>query len=473
MKKNDLIFAIILIPIDFLMLILAALTAYYLRVGSFVTEIRPVIYTLSIGEYLSYVFVVSLFWLLIFAFAGLYAIRSGRKFSQEFSRIFFACSTGVLAIIVAIFFKRELFSSRFIILAVWFFTIFYVTIGRVIIYEIQKLFLKKGYGAKRIIVIGIDKNSQILTKEINDQPSLGYKIIKIYPTFNSAIKEEIVSFHKKERINEIIQADSNLDKEITFDLINFTQANNIVFKFSADIFNTQTSHLSIDTLAGIPIFEIKKTKLEGWGRIYKRIFDIVASLIFIILTSPIMLITALAIKLNSKGPVFFSKLDDGTPVQRMGQYGKPYRYFKFRSMIDKSDSLRYSKALQDLNLRKGSPLVKIKNDPRITKVGKFIRKYSIDELPELFLVFIGKMSLVGPRPHLPEEVAKYKDYQKRVLDIKPGITGLAQISGRSDLDFDEEVKLDTYYIENWSLWLDIQILLKTPKVVLFPKREAL
>lgn len=473
MKKTDLLFAIILVPIDFIMLLLAALTSYYLRVGSFVTEIRPVIYALSLGEYLSYSILISLIWLIIFAIAGMYAIKTGRKFSAEFSKIFLACSTGVLAIIVAIFLKRELFSSRFIILAAWLFTILYVTIGRVIIYQIQKSLLKKGYGAKKIILIGQDKNTQIIAQEIKNKPQLGFQIIKIFSSFNPEVKNQIMEMRKHEEIDEIIQTDPNLAKEVTFDLITFTEANHIVFKFSADLFKTKTSRLEIDALASIPIFEIKKTKLEGWGRIYKRIFDIIFSAIFIILTSPIMLVTAIAIKLNSKGPVFFSKLDDGTPVQRMGQYGRPYPYFKFRSMIDKSDSLRYSKALQDLNLRKGSPLVKIKNDPRITKVGKFIRKYSIDELPELFLVFIGKESLVGPRPHLPEEVAKYKDYQKRVLDIKPGISGMAQISGRSDLDFDEEVKLDTYYIENWSLWLDIQILLKTPKVVLFPKREAL
>jgi len=472
MKKTDLIFTIILIPLDFLMLILAALTAYYLRVGSFVTEIRPVVYALSLGDYLIYTILVALIWLLIFAVAGLYAIKIRRKLIQEVNKIFLACSTGILAIIVAIFIKRELFSSRFIILAVWVLSIIYVSIGRLLIFQIQKYLLKRGYGAKKIILIGQDKNTQFIIEEIKNKPQLGYQIVKIYPNFNEEIKNQIIELHKKEMLDEIIQADPNLEKEKTFDLITFTEANHIVFKFSADLFKTKTSRLEIDTLASVPIFEIKKTKLEGWGRIYKRIFDLIASAIFIVLTSPVMLITALAIKIDSKGPVFFSKLDDGSLVKRMGQFGRPFRYFKFRSMIDKSDSLRYSKTLQELNLREG-PLVKIKDDPRITKVGKFIRKYSIDELPELFLVFIGKMSLVGPRPHLPEEVAKYKDYQKRVLDIKPGITGLAQISGRSDLDFDEEVKLDIYYIENWSLKLDLQILFKTPKVVLLPKREAL
>jgi lipopolysaccharide/colanic/teichoic acid biosynthesis glycosyltransferase len=138
-------------------------------------------------------------------------------------------------------------------------------------------------------------------------------------------------------------------------------------------------------------------------------------------------------------------------------------------MLNKVDSMRY-KELADRNIRNDGPMVKIKDDPRITRVGRFIRRFSLDELPELFLVLRGSMSLVGPRPHLPEEVAKYESRHKKVLTIKPGITGLAQVSGRSDLTFDDEVRLDTYYIENWSLVFDIIILLKTPLAVLRPRQ---
>jgi lipopolysaccharide/colanic/teichoic acid biosynthesis glycosyltransferase len=179
---------------------------------------------------------------------------------------------------------------------------------------------------------------------------------------------------------------------------------------------------------------------------------------------------ALAVKLDSRGPIFFSRRDDGSLVTRVGEGGRPFSYFKFRSMIVNSDSMRY-KELADRNLRTDGPLVKIQDDPRVTRVGKIIRRWSLDELPELFLVFIGKMSLVGPRPHLPEEVAKYEHHHRKTLTIKPGITGMAQISGRSDLLFEEEVKLDVYYLENWSLLLDISILFKTPLAVL-KHREA-
>lgn len=478
MKKFDLLFAIILIPLDFLMIVLAAVSAYNLRVGSFVTEIIPVIYTLTYGQFLSWTILVAFGWLIIFAFAGLYTIQTDRKFSQEFSKIFFACSAGVLAIIVAIFLKRELFSSRFIILAFWGISIFYVAFGRIIVYKIQKYLLKKGIGCKKIIIIGSDKTTNQLIQELNKKPQLGYKIIKTYSNFNENIKQEILNLRKQKGLDEIIQVDPKLDKDKKLNLVDFTESNHIVFKFSADLFKTKTSRLNIDMLAGFPIFEIKKTKLEGWGRIYKRIFDIIGSIFLIILLSPILIITAIAVKLNSKGPIIYKN-------ERVGQQGKRFKVFKFRSMYyemstgigsqeEQAKALEMEKELiAKQNTREGA-LYKIKDDPRITSVGKFIRKTSIDEMPQFFNVLLGQMSIVGPRPHQPREVEKYKPEQLRVLDLKPGVTGMAQTAGRSDLDFDEEAKLDIMYIENWSLWLDIIIILKTPFVILSSlKRKAL
>ena len=163
----------------------------------------------------------------------------------------------------------------------------------------------------------------------------------------------------------------------------------------------------------------------------------------------------------SQGKILFK-------YKRIGQHARQFTYFKFRSMKQGSHELRSDPIFlaEQKNLRQGSPMKKFANDPRITRVGRFIRRFSIDELPELFLVLVGKMSLVGPRPHEIEEVDKYQKHHKQLLTIKPGITGLAQVSGRSDLDFEDEVKLDAYYIENWKLGLDIQILLKTPWAVL-------
>ncbi|MCK5320443.1 sugar transferase, partial [Candidatus Parcubacteria bacterium] len=226
----------------------------------------------------------------------------------------------------------------------------------------------------------------------------------------------------------------------------------------------------VNEIAGIPIVEVKKTPLDGWGRIVKRILDLIGSSVLIIILSPILILTAIIIKIDSRGPVFFSRKDDDSLLYRVGQGGNLFHYFKFRSMVKKCDNLRYSE-LAGRNTRDDGPMIKIKDDPRVTGFGKFIRRFSIDELPELFLVFTGKMSLVGPRPHLPEEVARYEHHHKKVLTIKPGMTGMAQISGRSDLSFEEEVKLDTYYIENWSILLDLSIFLRTPLAV-FKSRLA-
>lgn len=458
------------------MLVLAALSAYFLRVGTIISEIKPVIYALTFGEYMGYVFAIAIIWLLIFALAGLYIVGR-QKLNVEISKIFLACSTGILTIIVAIFLKRELFSSRFIILVAWALAIIYVSIARIIIREIQKALLRKGVGVTNVVLIGNGKNSQFLINEINQNKTLGYRILKTFDNFDEATKNALLNLKNNEELDEIIQTDPNLDKKTVADLVAFTEENHIVFKFMADIYQTMTSRLAIDTLVGLPIFEIRKTKLEGWGRIYKRIFDVIGSILLIILTSPIMITAAIAIKLNSSGPALYKN-------KRVGARGKEFNLFKFRSMRyelstgvgseeQQKKALEYEqKLIAEKNTRPGA-VYKIGEDPRITRVGKFIRKYSIDELPQFLNVLFGQMSLVGPRPHQPREVANYQQLQRHVLDIKPGVTGMAQISGRSDLQFDEEARLDTYYIENWSLWLDLRILLQTPVVVLLPKRKAL
>jgi exopolysaccharide biosynthesis polyprenyl glycosylphosphotransferase len=382
-----------------------------------------------------------------------------------------ASSTGVMVLVVYIFFHREFFTSRFIILSGWILSIVFVSTSRLIIQSIERYLFRKGIGIHRIVLIGEGQLAEDLAKELYRNPALGYKIVERFKNFNNAVRNRLLEIKSVLGLDEIIQADPNLPREEAIELFDFCQEHHLIFKHAADLYDAKTSNVEIDTIKGLPIIEIKKTPLDGWGKILKRIFDIIGSLILIILFLPLMILTAIAIKLESKGPILFRRLDDGTLVKRVGEHGKLFNYFKFRSMQEKSNSLRYTQ-LADLNLRKGSPLVKIKDDPRITKVGKFIRRFSIDELPELFLVLTGKMSLVGPRPHLPEEVAQYKKHHRRVLTLKPGMTGMAQISGRSDLSFEDEVRLDTYYIENWSLGLDLQILLKTPFAVL-KKRETL
>jgi exopolysaccharide biosynthesis polyprenyl glycosylphosphotransferase len=464
LKKSELIFSAILVPLDFLMLIAAALAAYFLRFAT-LAELRPIIYEMPFGEFLNIAATTGLIWLLIFALSGLYTIGGTRRILDELAKIFLACSAGLGVIIILIFFERDLFSSRFIILAAWVLAIIFVSFGRLATRFIQRALFRRGVGVHRVVIIGEDEAADVLVNEFYKNQGLGLKVVKRYRKFDDETAKELDELRQTVGLDEVIQTQSGAGRDETLNLIDFCNEHHIVFKYSADIFSVQAAKLDIRDYAGIPVAEIKRTRLEGWGRIYKRIFDVVGSLILIIITSPIMILTAIVIKFDSRGPVFWSRLDDGMHVQRVGQNGEPFHYFKFRSMKPGTHHLRYTE-LAEQDIRKG-PLVKIKDDPRVTRVGKFIRRLSIDELPELFLVLAGKMSLVGPRPHLPEEVAKYKKHHKKVLIVKPGITGLAQISGRADLDFEEEVKIDVYYVENWSLRLDLYILFKTPFVVLF------
>lgn len=465
MKRSELFFSFLLVPLDYAMIVLAGLAAYYLRFSDFFKGLRPVIFKLPINDFLKVLLPLGLLWVIIFSFSGLYNIRSARKLFKEIYRVILACSTGFMLVVILIFIRRELFDSRFIILAGWILAIVFVSFGRALIRLIQRGLYKAGVGVKKIVVVGASKTADALIGYFFQNRSFGYEVVKRIRDFELATAQELAEFLHLKEFDEIIQADPNLSKAETLRLYDFADENHIAFKYVADLLGTKVLKTEFTELAGIPIMEVKKTPLDGWGRIAKRIFDILASLILIIIFSPLMLLTALIIKLESPGPVFFSKRDDGSQLFRVGQGGKLFSYLKFRSMRDKSDSMRYNE-LADKNIRKDGPLVKIPDDPRITGVGKFIRRFSIDELPEFFLVLKGDMSLVGPRPHLPEEVAKYGRNHKKVLTIKPGITGMAQISGRSDLSFEEEVKLDTYYIENWSIFLDLTIILRTPLAIL-------
>jgi exopolysaccharide biosynthesis polyprenyl glycosylphosphotransferase len=201
---------------------------------------------------------------------------------------------------------------------------------------------------------------------------------------------------------------------------------------------------------------VQEIAFNHMALVFKRVFDIVAALLGLVVGAPVLALIALAIQLDSSGPAIFRQ-------ERVGQNGRHFTIYKFRSMRTGADAEK--EHLQALNEADG-PLFKIRDDPRLTRIGKFLRRTSLDELPQLFNVIRGDMSLVGPRPPTPDEVALYHPWHKKRLNVPPGITGLWQVSGRSELTFDEMVLLDLYYIEHWSPWLDFMILLRTiPKVL--------
>ncbi len=216
-------------------------------------------------------------------------------------------------------------------------------------------------------------------------------------------------------------------------------------------------------VAGLPLIHVEFPTLEGYKRFGKRAFDIVGTALLILLFSPILLATAIAIRVEGPGPIFYRQT-------RIGRRGREFGMLKFRSMVANADDQLAS--LLDVQGTTDQPLFKVTNDPRITKVGRFLRKHSIDELPQLLNVFIGEMSLVGPRPQRAAEVALYDDDAHRRLLVKPGMSGLWQVSGRSKLSWEDALRLDLYYVENWSFTQDIQILFRTIRAVLVPGETA-
>jgi len=473
MKKFEIFFGLLRIPFDFIMVILGFLAAYQLRL---VTEpiqgiANPIDYTLlpTINEYIEFSLGTAAALVVIFALGKMYNLKMTQNFTKEFKKIFIHCFIWAMAIITYFFFIRAFPFSRLAILYSFALTGMFVVIGRGLIRVIQYGFLKMDIGRRRLVFIGNNNVTNEIYQELAKDKR--YKIVGLIAEKDTKSKikhlgniNQLKYIFKKNQIDEIIQTKSDISDTQSEDILQLCDFHHINYRFIPDLLDVRRTNIEIETIASIPIINIKPTPLDGWGKVVKRIIDIIGALTAFVLFSPIFLITAVAIKLDSRGPILFTKLDDGKPVKRIGQQGKPFRFYKFRSMKPGTHNQRYS-ALSQKNHRKDSPLVKIKDDPRITRVGKFIRRYSIDELPQLWNVLIGNMSLVGPRPHLPEEVKKYKKHHHFVLTIKPGLTGLPQVSGRSDLDFEQEVKLDRYYIENWSIILDIRLILKTFKVI--------
>lgn len=450
MKRGEFIFNTLVLPVDFFMLLVAGTMTYLLRT-KILASFRPVLFSfdLPFERYILLVIVVSLVFIACYAAAGLYSLKATRGIFEELAKILVASAAGIMVLIVYIFLRQELFNSRFLILGACFFAIVFVSIGRLAMRQLQRfLITRHNFGTHKVMVIGEDRVSQKILHEIGTHPGLGYRIVKHSP---HPSMEEIRLFIVNPGIDEIILANPNYPADDILQIVDFCHENHLTFKFVPNIYQTLTANFAVDTISGIPLIELRRTALAGWGHVAKRVLDIFFSVVALILLAPSFLVIAIAIKLDSRGPVFVH-------LDRISR-NKKFGLLKFRSMVNGAEGLKSE--LMSLNERADSPLFKIKNDPRITRVGRFIRKTRIDEFPQFWNVLRGDISLVGPRPHQPDEIARYQKHHKRVLAIKAGATGLAQISGSSDLPFEEEVALDTTYIENWSMWSDLKIIVKT------------
>lgn len=460
MKRADLAFAALSVPLDYIALIGAAAAAYSLRFASSIVRERPVVFDLAFSTYLQAVLPIALVFLVIFALTGLYRM-SPRRIAVEATRVLLGISAGFAVVLAIAFFSRTLFESRFIMLAAWALAVVFVVLERVALRGLQRSLRALDVGLTYVALIGKTKSGDALQQFFTAARQYGYRTVLHAATFKEA-KTKLLSLKRGGKLDMVIIANPDATRQEIEAVKAFTDIEHLTFAYSADLVPTGTARPIIHTFAGRPVIEVPKTPLYGWGAIYKRAFDIIVSLSLIVVTLPLQIVIALLIIVENFGPIFFG-------LHRVGQGGKNFRFLKFRTMVRDAHQLRFDPDFIKKygNERQGSPLFKLQNDPRVTRVGRVLRAWSLDEIPQFYLVLFGSMSLVGPRPHLPEEVATYKPNQRRVLTIKPGITGMAQTSGRASLDFDDEVRLDMYYIENWSPWLDMVILLKTPFAVLF------
>lgn len=471
-RRLDLTFTALLLPIDILALFAAGVSAYVLRFSRFVTEVRPILQDISFPLYIQTVALFVGIWISIFAFSGLYSTRP-RKAWNELGRIIIACGAGTMVTIASVFFRRELTASRFIVLAVFGFSVVYVLFGRLFLRVMRHALLRSGFGHRRFAIIGMNGAANSVAQTYRLNPILGITIVKQFRGWNEETKRTLKKLRDGGKLDGILLGETDMEKAQALELIAFAEEEHLTFMYLADLFAASFTNIVVSYEAGVPIIEVKRTRLDGWGRITKRAFDITVATLLLLLVSPMLLLATIALAIEDGFPTFFLN-------ERVGERGRTFNLMKLRSMWRKvsigpqfaqneKKNLELEKQLIQQKSIKQGPVYKIAEDPRITPIGHFIRRWSIDELPQFINVLKGDMSLVGPRPHQPREVQAYLPHHRRVLAIRPGITGLAQISGRSDLSFEEEVRLDTWYIENWSPALDLYILLKTPFAVLYRK----
>ncbi|HUO75348.1 MAG TPA: sugar transferase [Candidatus Paceibacterota bacterium] len=462
MKKGDIVANVLRVPVDFALLVGAGVFVYVVRTQALASW-RPVLFSLDLPftRFMGLTLVVSGLFVVIYAFSGLYSMKRRMTQPEEMARVTIASAAAIMAVVMVIFLQQSLFNSRFLVVGYWVTATVWVIVGRACFrLAYRHAMARTGIGAHRVLLIGADEVSERIARTITGDPGLGYRIIRrLDEPDTDAIG--VVIREEGGVIDEIMLADPNYAPELVTELVDFCNDRHIQFTFVPNIHRTLTTHWDVDAIGQTPIVQLRRTALVGWGRIFKRITDIVGSTFALVLLSPVFAVIAFAIKWETAGPVFVR-------LERMSR-NRRFVLFKFRSMIENAEELK--PLLTPMNERADGPLFKMHDDPRVTAVGRMLRRTRLDELPQFFNVFRGDISLVGPRPHQSDEIAKYERHHRKVLAIKAGATGLAQISGSSDLPFEEEVALDTFYIENWSFMLDVRILARTVLLV-FRDRSA-
>lgn len=407
-------------------------------------------------------------WLAIFKLMGLYEEKRSSDLLDDLALIFFSVAIASGTLLGFLFIYRGLWFSRLVITLAAGIAIALMWLLRFILKTSRRWLYSLGAGRYNVLIVGAGEMGQTLARKLkidkssggvpvgfaDDDPASAKKTFEGVPVLGKLSK--IKDLIKQHKIDEVIFASDNIPYQKILDIVTECEILRVKFKIVPGILEIIASRVNIEDIGGIPLVTISEIGLTGVKSVLKRTMDFASAAILLTALSPVYLLIAALIKIDSRGPVFYTQ-------ERVGKDGKTFPMYKFRSMVVGAEKM--VDELEKFSETEGH-IFKIKKDPRITRIGKWLRRLSIDEWPQLFNVIKGDMSLVGPRPPLPREVVKYSPWHMKRLRVSPGISGLWQVSGRSLLPFEDMVRLDIYYIENWSLWLDLKILIRTiPAVV--------
>jgi len=457
MKKSEFLFPLARIINDGVMTFIGLLLAYFLRMRWFeLFDLSAPTTFFPLDLFYIFAAKTALILVVILALNGRYQFGKDEKVWDEFLRVFWVFSAGMALVLVSFFFAKFIFFSRFIFGFGWLFSLLFLLAGRIGLRQIRQKFYEAGFGKIRILVLGKGTIAKQAISFLKSSPK--YEIVShLSQQEKYSNKDTFEKLLKDLQPHEVLLADEKSSEKITSKLVRITHINHVRFRFLPDELGLDLASVEVSTLGDLPLVTLHNTKIGGWGYITKSGIDFAIASISGIILSPVIGIVAWKVWQQDKtAPIFYGS-------ERVGRKGKKFLCWKFRTMIKNADQKK--EKLLSKNERKGGVLFKMENDPRITPLGKKLRKWSLDELPQLWNVLNGEMSLIGPRPHLPEEVKKYAQDDLRVLGVKPGITGFAQINGRSNLSFQEEMNFELFYLKNWSLKLDAIIFLKTILIV--------
>ena len=457
MVKNpkQYLFIILSVISDALMTVSSFLLAYYIR---FYVHQVPVEYIPAFQPYLKLLIIVIPISLISLAYHGLY--KQKNSFLSLIDKIYFifrAILFATLVLMAITFLYRQFSYSRLTFVYSSGLNFLCITLMSMAIRKIQITAIKRGFGIRNVIIVGTDETAKAIASKIQKHIALGYKIVGYISDKEIAHSEnennleilgevsEIPKIAREKNIDKIIFASPNVSNKDTLDIILKCAELNVDFTIVPGVYEIVTSKVNVDDIDGIPVIGLKESPLQCFNLFFKRAFDLIFSTVLLIVLSPLLLVLLIVIKLNSKGPVLYNQ-------ERVGEDNKTFTIYKFRSM--RMDAEEHT-----------GPVWAQERDPRRTKVGTFMRKMSFDELPQLFNILRGNMSLIGPRPERPFFVEQFKNdilgYMSRHR-IKPGITGWAQVNGlRGNTSIVERTKYDLYYIENWSMAFDLKILVRT------------